>query len=54
MMTLLRALPMPLTDYLDEWFEHPAVKATLGVTGVTGSMLGPRASARSLCCSTRR
>jgi phytoene dehydrogenase-like protein len=44
MMSLLRALPMPLTDFLDEWFEHPAVKAAVGVSGVTGSMLGARAS----------
>jgi phytoene dehydrogenase-like protein len=44
MMSLLRALPMPLTDFLDEWFEHPLVKASVGVSGVTGSMLGPRAS----------
>jgi phytoene dehydrogenase-like protein len=44
MMALLRALPMPLADFLDEWFEHPAVKAAVGAAGVTGSMLGPRAS----------
>lgn len=44
LMALLRALPLPLTDFLDEWFEHPAVKAALGAAGVTGSMLGPRAS----------
>ena len=44
LMALLRALPMPLTDFLDEWFENPAVKAALGAAGVTGSMLGPRAS----------
>ena len=44
MVEMLRALPMPVSDFLDEWFENHAVKAALGASGVTGSLLGPRAS----------
>lgn len=41
-MELVRVLPMSITDFLDEWFEHPALKAALGAAGVRGSLLGPR------------
>jgi len=44
MMEFLRLLPMPVTDFLDEWFESPALKGLLGSVGVLGSMQGPRAS----------
>jgi len=44
MMAFLRMLPMPVTDFLDEWFETPLLKAALGFSGVAGSMQGPRAS----------
>jgi phytoene dehydrogenase-like protein len=44
MMDLLRILPMPVSDWLDEWFESPALKAALGATGTLGSMQGPKAS----------
>jgi phytoene dehydrogenase-like protein len=44
MMDFLRVLPMPAADFLDEWFETPALKAALGVQGVAGGRLGPRAS----------
>ena len=40
----LRLLPMPVSDFLDEWFENPAVQAALGATGVSGSLLGPMGS----------
>lgn len=40
----LRVLPMPVADYLDEWFESPALKGILGSVGVMGGLLGPRAS----------
>ena len=43
-MELMRTLPMPLTDFLDEWFESPALKGALAASGVTGSMAGPNAS----------
>jgi phytoene dehydrogenase-like protein len=44
MMEFVRVLPLPVADFLDEWFETPALKAALGAAGVTGSMQGPRAS----------
>jgi phytoene dehydrogenase-like protein len=44
LMAFLRILPMPVEDYLDEWFESPQLKAVLGMGAVTGSMQGPRAS----------
>lgn len=44
LMAFLRALPMPLSDWLDEWFESPVVKAALGSPAVIGGMQGPRAS----------
>ena len=44
MAEMMRALPMPVSDFLDEWFESPAVKAALGASGVTGGMLGPHHS----------
>lgn len=43
MMALLRVLPMPVTDFLDEWFESPQVKAALGAPAMIGSLQGPRA-----------
>lgn len=41
---LLRLLPMPVADLLDDWFEHDALKGTLGAAGVTNLRHGPRAS----------
>ena len=40
---LLRALPMPLTDYLSDWFESDALKAALAGAALTGTRLGHRA-----------
>ena len=40
---LLRALPMPLVDYLNDWFESDPLKAALAGSALTGSRLGPRA-----------
>ncbi len=48
MMDLLRLLPMPVQDYLDEWFESDALKGALGAAGVTGMMLGPRGGGTTL------
>jgi phytoene dehydrogenase-like protein len=39
---LLRYLPMPVADLLDEWFENDALKAILGTAGVMGLQQGPR------------
>ncbi len=44
MMEFLRVLPMPVTEFLNEWFDCAALKAVLGATGVAGSMQGPQAS----------
>ena len=40
---LLRALPMPLTDYLNDWFESDPLKAALAGAALTGTRLGHRA-----------
>ncbi|MBI3160520.1 MAG: NAD(P)/FAD-dependent oxidoreductase [Chloroflexi bacterium] len=44
MMDFLRLLPMTAQEWLDEWFESPAVQATFGAPSVTGGMLGPQSS----------
>lgn len=44
MMAFMRVLPMPIAEFLDEWFETPILKAALGITGVAGSMQGPRSA----------
>jgi phytoene dehydrogenase-like protein len=44
MMTFLRFLPLTAVEFLDEWFETPALKGLLGAAGVSGSMQGPMAS----------
>ena len=44
MMELLRILPMPVMEFLDEWFESDLLKGLLGSSGVIGSMQGPMAS----------
>ena len=44
MMAFLRILPMPVSDFLDEWFETPLLKVALGAQAVIGSRAGPRAS----------
>ena len=48
MMDFMRVLPMPAAEYLDEWFENPALKGILGSAGVTGSLQGPRSSGTAL------
>ena len=44
MMEFLRVLPMPVAEFLEEWFDHPGLQAALGAPGVTGSMQGPLAA----------
>ncbi len=41
MAELIRLLPMPVADMLDEWFETALLKGVLGSLGVTGLMSGP-------------
>ncbi|HYC47657.1 MAG TPA: NAD(P)/FAD-dependent oxidoreductase [Burkholderiales bacterium] len=39
---LHKLLTMSAADYLDEWFETEALKATKSASGIIGTMLGPR------------
>ena len=39
---LLRLLPMPVADLLDDWFEADALKGALGAAGVLHLLQGPR------------
>jgi phytoene dehydrogenase-like protein len=39
---LLRVLPMPVAELLDDWFEHDALKGALGAAGVIHLLQGPR------------
>ena len=39
---LHKLLTMSAADYLDEWFESEALKATKSASGIIGTMLGPR------------
>jgi phytoene dehydrogenase-like protein len=41
MMEFLRILPMPIKDYLDEWFENPQLKGVLGSRALLGNFQGP-------------
>lgn len=40
---LLRVLPLPAHDLLDDWFASDALKGMLGTTGLLGANHGPRA-----------
>lgn len=44
MTDVLRTLPMPVAELLDEWFETDLLKGALGAAAVTGMSLGPRAA----------
>src|SRR6202008_4573407 len=37
-----KPLTMSSADYLDEWFETEALKATTSASGIIGTFLGPR------------
>ena len=39
---LAKLLTMSAADYLDEWFETEALKATKSASGIIGTLLGPR------------
>src|SRR5437879_6216792 len=39
---LHKMLTMSAADYLDEWFENEALKATKSASGIIGTLLGPR------------
>jgi phytoene dehydrogenase-like protein len=40
--TLTKLLTMSSAEFLDEWFENEALKATKSASGIIGTMLGPR------------
>lgn len=40
--TLCRLCTMSIADFLDEWFETPALKAIKSTSGMIGTFLGPR------------
>jgi phytoene dehydrogenase-like protein len=48
MMELLRVLPMPAWELLEEWFETPLLQAALGMGAVSGTMQGPWAAGTAL------
>jgi phytoene dehydrogenase-like protein len=48
MTALLRALPMPAQDLLDEWFESEPLKAAIASTAVQNLRQGPRSGGTSL------
>lgn len=39
---LFKLMTMSAADYLDEWFETEALKATMSASGIIGTFLGPR------------
>ena len=39
---LYKLMTMSSADYLDEWFETEALKATMAASGIIGTFLGPR------------
>lgn len=39
---LARLMTMSAADFLDEWFESPALKGTKSTSGIIGTFLGPR------------
>ncbi len=45
---LLRWLPMPVADLVDDWFTNDLLRATIAAPGVSGTMLGPRSAGSSL------
>ncbi len=48
MMAFVRLLPMPVYEYLNEWFESDPLKGILAASGVTGLRQGPRAAGTTL------
>lgn len=44
----LRMLPIPIADWMDEWFENETLKGILAAGGVTALMQGPLATGTTL------
>ena len=45
---LMRWIPMPVADFVTEWFESEPLRAAVAAGGVLGSFLGPRSAGSSL------
>jgi phytoene dehydrogenase-like protein len=45
---LLRWLPMPAADLVDEWFTNDLLRAAIAAPGVSGTMMGPRSAGSGL------
>ena len=39
---LSKIMTMSVSDFLDEWFESPIIKALMGLNGIIGTKLGPK------------
>lgn len=48
MVEVLRAVPMPVADLLDEWFESPSLKGALATVGVRDVLHGPLSGGTAL------
>jgi phytoene dehydrogenase-like protein len=48
MIDFLKPVPMPVSDYLDEWFENDALKGALAFGGVTNVQHGPLSGGTTL------
>ncbi|RMI16949.1 MAG: NAD(P)/FAD-dependent oxidoreductase, partial [Calditrichaeota bacterium] len=48
MMEFLRILPLPVGEYLEEWFETPLLKAALAAPAILGNPPGPMAAGTTL------
>jgi phytoene dehydrogenase-like protein len=44
MLEMIRAIPVSVTEWLDDTFESDALKGTLGASGITNFMQGPRST----------
>ena len=42
MASMMRFWTMSISDYLDEYFENPVIKASLAISGIIGTALGPK------------
>lgn len=48
MMEFFRVLPLPIRDFLDEWFESDELKGVLALPAISGGMPGPFAAGTTL------
>ncbi|MEO8334075.1 MAG: NAD(P)/FAD-dependent oxidoreductase [bacterium] len=48
MIDVIRTIPMPIADLLDEWFEHDGLKGALSTLGVMNVQHGPQSGGTAL------